>query len=250
MSFGLGHGRSIDPAPGAVLVTSDELGPLPDSIIDDPTSAWQDLCRWFPEPHRPLHLEIGCGKGAFLVEQAGLTPEVNYLGVEWAREFAEYAADRIRRRRDAGTHHNIRLLCTDATELLRWRTPTESLEVIHLYFSDPWPKAKHHKKRVIQDRFLADAWRTLQPGGELRIVTDHDDLWAWCETFIERWTDATKAPSANTVFERKAYIPPPTARPGELVGTNYERKFRPIKEAQGGVFHSATLVKPALVADS
>lgn len=274
MSFGLARGRQLDPAPGQVLISSDELGGLPDQILTDPRAGWQDLARLFPQPERPLHLEIGSGKGAFLVEQAGDMPGINFLGIEWAREFAVYTADRIRRRVASGTHDNIRVLCHDATELLRWRTPDRSIDVIHLYFSDPWPKAKHHKNRVVQDRFLADVWRVLKDGrddlsadvnagqrrpGELRVVTDHPELWAWNAEHFGRWCgpegwrllagmkvldgpgefgDVTGGP-----FELLPFESPAGARPGEIIGTNFERKFRPVLEGEGRGFHAGVLRK-------
>ena len=180
MSIGLGHGRPLDPAPGVVLVDGAELPPMPDSVLEDPGSARVDPRAWFTHPDRPFEIEIGPGKGAFLIQQGALEPGTNSLGVEWAREFARYAADRVRRRREHdGTHGNIRILHTDATQWLRWRVPDSIARVVHLYFSDPWPKSRHHKKRVVQHATLLDIWRVLGDGGELRVVTDHDGLWAW-----------------------------------------------------------------------
>ena len=170
MSFGLGHGRTLDPAPGLVLIGDDELGPLPDDVLTNPASARIDPRTWFPQPERPLEIEIGSGKGTFLLQHAGTQPETNFLGIEWAREFCHYAADRFRRRRQAGEFANVRMLHTDATEFIRWRVPDGIVRVVHLYFSDPWPKKRHHKKRVIQDQFMAQAWRILEPHGELRVV--------------------------------------------------------------------------------
>ncbi len=247
MSFGLGHGRALDPAIGRVGVGPDELTPLPDTILDDPDAGRVDPRAWFARPDAPFEIEIGSGKGAFLVQQGALEPGVNYLGIEWAGEFYAYAADRVRRRRDAdGSLANIRVLHADAGEFLRWRCPPGIVRVIHLYFSDPWPKSKHHKKRVIQDRFLADAWRALTPGGELRVVTDHDGLWAWDTAHFERWT--TGAPPDERVRAATGGAPafglipfdrPESAGEGELVGTNFERKFR----VEGRSFHAGVLRK-------
>ena len=246
MSFGLGHGRALDDAPGIVGVSSEELGPLPDEALSDPDAARVDPRRWFDRPRAPLELEIGSGKGTFLIQQAELSPDTNYLGIEWAGEFYSYAADRVRRRRDSGTLSNVRLLRGDAVEFLRWRCAAGTLRVIHLYFSDPWPKARHHKKRVVQDEFLADAWRALEPRGELRVVTDHDGLWAWDEAHFDRWTTPGAAPPhagaralPDPPFERTAFERPSSAGEGEMVGTNYERKFR----VEGRSFHACTLIR-------
>src|SRR5690606_37904057 len=115
-------------------------------------------------------------------------PESNFLGIVWAGEFYLYAADRIRRWRQRGLLTNVRMLRTDATEWLAWRVPPQTITTIHLYFSDPWPKPRHHKKRVVRDAVLADMWRALVPGGEIRIVTDHEGYWAWMQEHFARWT--------------------------------------------------------------
>ncbi|MEL6328359.1 MAG: hypothetical protein AAFR38_01745 [Planctomycetota bacterium] len=253
MSFGLGHGKPLDDAPGVVGVTPQELPALPDAALTDRAAGLVDPRGWFPDPSRPFELEIGSGKGTYLVQQAGRQSGTNFLGVEWAGEFYRYAADRVRRRRESGELANVRLWHGDATEFLHWRCPAGVIRVVHLYFSDPWPKAKHHKKRVVQHRFLADVWKALEPGGELRVVTDHDELWAWDERHFERWTTAggtaglAEAAGLGVdvglgalAFERLAFEPPDSAGESELVGTNFERKFR--EEGRG--FHACTLRKP------
>lgn len=244
MSFGLGHGRTLDDAPGAVGVTKDEYPPMPDAALGDPERARLDPRAWFSDRTRPIELEIGSGKGTFLLGQAASTPGVNYLGVEWAREFYLYAADRVRRR---GLPH-VRMLHADATEFLRWRSPAGVFRAIHLYYSDPWPKSRHHKNRVIQHRFLGEVWRVLAPGGELRVVTDHDDLWAWCEDHFDAWSrpggghGPPEAP--DPPFERLAFTPPAWVDEGETVGTNYERKMSVDRPP-----HAATLRKRTRVTE-
>lgn len=226
MSSGLGRSRGIETAGWGHVAA--ELPPLPDDVIDHPEKAWVDPRRWFAEPARPFELEIGSGKGTFLVQQASADPDTNYLGVEWTKEFYEYAADRARRHE----LKNVRVLCADATEFIRWRVPTGSVRVVHLYFSDPWPKPRHHKRRVVQDRFLRDVHRVLEPGGELRIVTDHPDYWTWMEEHFSRW-----APGQGGVFERLPFERPASARDGEVVGTNFERKYA----REGRPFNAAVL---------
>lgn len=250
MSFGLGRGRALDP--GAVGLTADDLPPLPDRLFalrpegepgpppEDVRAAWIDPRGWFPRPELPFELEIGSGKGTFVLEEGVRRPDVNFLGVEWAREFYLYAADRVRRRSLA----NVRLLNADATEFLHWRMPSGIVGVIHLYFSDPWPKVRHHKRRVVQDRFLADAHRALAAGGELRIVTDHDEYWAWMEDHFARWCgDGAPGPGAGPGrFDRVPFEDahrPGGAGEGELVGTNFERKYK----REGRPFHAAVLRK-------
>lgn len=221
MSFGLSHGKE--------LVTEGfgiESAGLPPFDVDDPEASRVDPRNWFDQPDRPLEIEIGSGKGTFLVQQAALQPGVNFLGIEWASEFYRFAADRMRRR----GLDNVRMLKADATEFIRFRCPSSITRVIHLYFSDPWPKKRHHKRRVVQDANLREFHRVLGDGGELRFVTDHDDLWAWYEEHAARNAD---------LFERCDFAAPHSAQEGELVGTNYERKFA----REGKPFHAMTLTR-------
>lgn len=259
MSSPLGHGRDLDDAPGVIGVTragaEAELPPLPDDVLTNPDAARIDPCRWFPHPERRFEIEIGCGKGTFLVNQAAAAPETNYLGIEWAHEFYLYTADRCRRRQLA----NVRMLNADATDFLRWRVPDAIVHTVHLYFSDPWPKKKHHRRRVVQDAFLAQAHRVLLPGGELRIVTDHDEYWVWMEEHFARWAFCSSpAPSGGggrvgeagggasmpplPAFQRLPFTPPPWVGEDELVGTNYERKFK----RDDRPAHAVVLRKPSM----
>lgn len=225
--------RKFDDAPGVIGISRDELPALPDAIMTDPEAGRLDPRAWFAHPEHPFEIEIGTGKGSFLIQQAASDPGTNYLGIEWEGEIYAYAADRLRRRGLT----NVRMLRADASAFLRWRCPASIVRVIHLYYSDPWPKAKHHKNRVIQHGFLADVWRVLVPTGELRIVTDHDELWAWNLTHIQAWT-GTPGPLPPDVrtgaigasmpaipFELSSFVPPQWADEGQVVGTNYERKF-------------------------
>lgn len=216
----LGHGKPLDDAPGQVGVSRAEYPPLPDDLAANPAAGRLDPRAWFPHPDRPFELEIGPGKGAFLLQHAAAHPDLNLLGIEWEPSIYYYAADRVRRRGLA----NVRLLRADASDFLRWRCPDAIVRVLHLYFSDPWPKAKHHKNRVVQDRFLVEAHRVLAPQGELRVVTDHDDLWAWDQAHFARFTRSDASPQ-GPLFEILPFTPPEWTDEGETVGTNYERKM-------------------------
>jgi tRNA (guanine-N7-)-methyltransferase len=223
MSFGLSRGKT--------LVTEGvgiEGSTLPDFDEHDRAASRIDPRTWFPAPERPFEIEIGSGKGTFLVQEAQVRADVNFLGIERAAEFYRYAADRVRRH---GLDH-VRVLHADATEFIRYRCPDAIAGVIHLYFSDPWPKKRHHKRRVLQLRSLDDMHRVLVANGELRLVTDHDELWAWYETLAGEVDDR---------FERMPFATPASAASGEFVGTNYERKFT----REGRPFHAMTLRRRA-----
>ena len=160
---------------------------------------------------RPVELEIGTGKGTFLLARATARPELNFLGVEWARSYAAYAADRCRRARLT----NVRILRADATEFVRRGLADGCLWRVHVYFPDPWPKRRHRRRRSLQVFFLQELHRVLQPGGQLLIVTDH-------------WEYSQHIDCALGHVSGFASLPPlgSASTKGELAGTNFERKYR------------------------
>lgn len=214
MSFGLARGKTLDV--GEIGIEMRSLPSFEDGRIDPRN--------WFHDSGPPLEIEIGSGKGTFLLQESQRRPEPNYLGFEWASEFYRYAADRVRR------NHlpNVRLMFGDATEFLRFWCDDNVADVIHLYFSDPWPKKHHHKRRVIQDTTIETFHRVLKPGGMVHVVTDHDELWQWCEEHFQR---------NKHLFSKHDFGAAQSAGVGELVGTNFERKYR----REGRPFHSTTL---------
>src|SRR5215210_6696086 len=102
---------------------------------------WLDV---FGNDH-PVELEIGMGKGTFLTEQAKARPDVNFFGIEWANWFFRYASDRLRRNGCT----NARTIRAEAGFFLNEFVQDDSLSVMHIYFPDPWPKAKHHRRRLV-----------------------------------------------------------------------------------------------------
>jgi tRNA (guanine-N7-)-methyltransferase len=170
----------------------------------------------------PVHVEIGSGKGTFLVHQARAQPEVDFLGIEWARKYCRHAVDRIGR----WGLTNVRILRADAATFLRDFVHEGSVDCFHIYFPDPWPKKRHHKRRLLQSDNLEVLIRCLKPGGEIRIATDHED-------YFRQVQDVTAG--YRTKLEPIEFERPAAAREGELTGTNYERKYvkqsRPIYTA-------------------
>jgi tRNA (guanine-N7-)-methyltransferase len=159
---------------------------------------------------KPVEMEIGSGKGTFLVEQAKARPDVNFFGIEYARWFWRYASDRLRR---AGCT-NARTVRAEAIFFLTEFVPDSSLSVLHVYFPDPWPKKRHHKRRLIQPPFMQQAMRVLIPGGRLQVVTDHKDYFEQIEQVIR-----------DSGMKIVDYNRPGSAGAGEFVGTNFERKY-------------------------
>ncbi len=173
----------------------------------------------------PVEMEIGCGKGTFIAQQAVARPQVNFFGIEWASFYWRYTCDRLRRNGCAG---NARVIRTDAGFFLRDFVPDSSLAAIHIYFPDPWPKARHHKRRLIQPALMAQLERALIPGGRVQIVTDHPDYWAHIEPVVR-----------GSLLEVVEYQTPGSAAAGEVAGTNFERKYI----TEGRAFHAIAAVR-------
>ncbi len=174
---------------------------------------------------RPIELEIGTGKGTFLLARARQRPEVNFLGVEYARAYGMYAADRYKRH-GLG---NIRMVCDDAVKFIDVCIADASLSRVHIYFPDPWPKRKHHRRRTIQPPFVRELWRILKPGGQLLIKTDHRGYFEWMRRVLWDAEGFARTPFPQVVREEDQ----------GRVGTNFERKY--IEE--GRSFYSMALLK-------
>jgi tRNA (guanine-N7-)-methyltransferase len=124
---------------------------------------------WFGRT-APLVLEIGSGMGESTAALAAATPEVDHIAVE---VFEPGLAQLLMRIADAGLP-NVALLRGDAVALLRERVPPGSLAGIRIFFPDPWPKRRHHKRRLVQPEFVALAASRLAPGATLHLATDWD----------------------------------------------------------------------------
>jgi tRNA (guanine-N7-)-methyltransferase len=116
----------------------------------------------------PVVLEIGFGNGESLVSQAAASPELDYIGIEVHQPGVGHCMLRARN----ATLTNLRVICHDAIDVLQEYIPDQALSRVNLYFPDPWPKKKHHKRRIVQTAFLQLVADRLQPGGALHIATD------------------------------------------------------------------------------
>ena len=168
---------------------------------------------WAQEVFRndhPVEVEIGCGKGMFLTEMARLHPEVNYIGIEKFSSVLVRAVEKA----DLEPLKNLRYIRFDAAEILDIFTPGE-VSGIYLNFSDPWPKARHAKKRLTHREFLEKYTTVLAPGGLLTQKTDNEGLFDFSleELQASGWEilaetrDLHRSPLAEgnvmTEFERK-----------------------------------------------
>ena len=186
----------------------DELWPDFGVDIENPPQAL-DLAKLFGRD-APKVLEIGFGNGDSLVELAAGHPEQDYVGVEVHEPGVGHCLIGIR---EAGIN-NLRLVMHDAIEILGASLPEKSLNRINLYFPDPWPKKRHHKRRIVQEPFLALCARALKSGGALHIATD------W-ENYAEHIDEVLQASEWFTCTERREHAgDEPLDRPG----TKFERR--------------------------
>lgn len=134
---------------------------------------WQQV---FGNDH-PIHIEIGMGKGQFILNMAKAHPDVNYIGIEryssvLLRALEMYDLEEYQEL------ENIRFICMDAREIADVFEPGE-VDQIYLNFSDPWPKARHAKRRLTSREFLARYENVLKPEGNLEFKTDNKDLFTF-----------------------------------------------------------------------
>jgi tRNA (guanine-N7-)-methyltransferase len=116
----------------------------------------------------PRVLEIGFGNGDSVLAQALAQPEQDYLGIEVHRP----GVGRLLAQLAAHSVTNVRIFCADAVEVLERGIPPHSLDCVELYFPDPWPKKRHHKRRIVQPEFADRIARALKPGGRWLLATD------------------------------------------------------------------------------
>ena len=129
----------------------------------------------------PTILEIGFGNGETLVQQASESREMNFIGIEVHEPGVGHC---LIGAREAGLE-NLRLIAHDAIEVLQHQVPSNSLQRINLYFPDPWPKKRHHKRRIVQTPFLALCADRLNAGGTLHIATDWANYAEQIDTLVK-----------------------------------------------------------------
>ncbi len=187
----------------------EELAPYLLDVPDPPRPlAWDQV---FGNDH-PVEIEVGFGKGLFLLTAAQTSPDINFLGIEVVRKYQLFTATRMAKR----GLRNVRLVKADARLFLRDCVAPGSCQAVHVYFPDPWWKKRHHKRRVFTADFAAQCLRVLRPAGRLHVATDVEEYYG-----IMR----------ELVAQLPALWPVPTPEPGDPVHdldylTNFERKFR------------------------
>jgi len=160
----------------------------------------------------PVEVEIGTGRGLFLVNAGQQQPETNFLGIELDYKEGRYAARRIQKRQMP----NVRILGGDARVAVGKLIVSHSVAAVHIYFPDPWWKRRHRRRRIFSSDFIAEVARILRGGGLLHAWTDVEEYFGvMCEVM-----------RANADFRE---LPPPAEREPQHdmdYHTNFERKKR------------------------
>jgi tRNA (guanine-N7-)-methyltransferase len=157
-----------------------------------------------------LEIEIGSGKGLFVLNESGKVPERNFLGNEIAKKYCRFAAYRLAK----NERRNAHMLRGDGLKLFRELLPSQCAVAVHVYFPDPWWKERHRRRRVIQPGFIADLQRVLIPGGVFHFWTDVEEYFDEAINLIKEHSDlrgplAVKEAAADhdmdyrTHFERR-----------------------------------------------
>ena len=178
-------------------------------VIQEPKEKkgkWREV---FGNDH-PIHIEVGMGKGRFIMELAERNPEVNYIGIE------RYSTVLLKalQKREKLPLSNICFMCVDAKELGEMFEPGE-VKKIYLNFSDPWPKKRAHKKRLSNHAFIARYAHILKPDGEIQMKTDNSALFEY--SLMEFQEEGWRLKEVSVDYRREEHA--------EDVITEYERRF-------------------------
>lgn len=143
-------------------------------LIEDPATLKEGFDGIFDE-NRPVHIEIGCGKGNFASGMAAAYPDVNFIAMEKVPDVCCIALEKAKASAEARENDNLRFIIGDA-KILAENVKPHSVDCIYLNFSDPWPKSKHAKRRLTHSSFLAIYKTILKEDGILRFKTDNVGL--------------------------------------------------------------------------
>lgn len=151
---------------------------------------------------KPVAIEFCSGNGSWIAEKAQKSAQFNWVGVEWRFERVRQIWSKMKNY----LLSNLMIVCGEAQVFVKQYIPPLSIDVIYVNFPDPWPKDKHAKNRLFQGPFIADLWKILKNGGEVRVVTD-DPVYAFQikEVFFEHGGFFSHFPSPYYVTEVPDY---------------------------------------------
>src|SRR2546430_16249797 len=143
----------------------------------------------------PLHVDLGCGDGSFLCALAQRLPDKNFLGIERLLSRIRSSA------RKAASLDNVRLLQMESFYAVRYLLPAESVETFYLLFPDPWPKRRHHRRRIVTQDFLNCVHTVLEKSGVIYIATDHLD-------YFRKIQEIARSTSGFAIAKLDVELPP------------------------------------------
>lgn len=152
--------------PAGVLPKPRETGTL--RVIPENWIHPLDIAGYFHRQAR-LEVDVGCGKGRFLLARAASHPQINFLGIE--RKLVRVR--KVERKALRRGLRNIRLLRADAAYVVKYLIPPDTVSTFYIFFPDPWPKKRHQHHRIMDVDFIKALHRTLQGGGKVHFATDH-----------------------------------------------------------------------------
>lgn len=144
---------------------------------------------------KPLEVDVGCGKGKFLLKKAYESPDVNFLGIERQLKRVRKISKKIENQELA----NVKLLKVEAAYAISFLIPESCVSTFYVFFPDPWPKRRHHKNRIYNKDFLDSLCLKLKQGGVIHTATDH----------LDYFTEIEKLFNNDDRFEEiETYVPP------------------------------------------
>ncbi len=195
-----------------LLLTDEERAPEVSIPLLGERGGWSGV---FPK-EQPLAVEIGLGKDPHILVQAEACPDMNFIGLEYSRKKLDKVLAKISHR---GGIPNLRVVHADATRVFSVIFPPESLELIYIFFPDPWPKKRHHGRRIIRRDFIPVISQTLRPGSPLEIRTDSEE-------YVEQMVEVLSAePTLENTVAPAPHLADPLERDSHI-STLFEAKFR------------------------
>ena len=149
-----------------------------------------------------ITLEIGCGHGRWLASFAEVHPERRCVGIDLISRRIRFGEDKHSKRALC----NVLFLKAECTEFIGARAPQWQLDDCFVLFPDPWPKKRHHKKRMVQDAFLSQLRQVMKPSGRFYFRTDQTDYFAWTEEKVEKHPDWSLAVDAQWPHAHSSYF--------------------------------------------
>jgi tRNA (guanine-N7-)-methyltransferase len=199
---------------GTLFALQEWRGSVPSGVTSTEPRYRVPFCNeWVPEDYfvrlgegeifekgAPLEVDLGAGDGSYTLALAKHYPDRNFLAVERLVGRVQ----KICRRSQKMALSNLKVLRLESEYTAEWLLPRHSVARLHLICPDPWPKAKHHRRRMIQNEFLETVTQLLVPGGIFVFKTDHEEYFEWAREYIEDFPKLEVTPFPADNFDPKS----------------------------------------------